>query len=236
MEPFDYSKVIDELDRDFGDLSKPENRGRVAQRIAKLELELHQMKGFQSTLIAALRARDVVAREGPGQTLAPPPRLIQLTARDALRAEGGLHPVEWDGQIAYRWTGPGEETVLRVWLDRTIPVVFEAVIYSYGDQRNRNALELRIDGSAIAFREAGEKLLQSEAFPVVAGSLYTEVAVRTPWMSVEEAPERQEIARGRRARAAGGAKRSAQAGSGPRPAPAGARGFAFTHFRFLSPA
>lgn len=223
MDIVDVSKRIEQWQRDLGALSGPEDIGRVARRLADLELRVEQAAQMQLTLLAALRARDVVAREGAGRTLAPPARLVEISARDGLSAEGGLYPLRWDGTIAYRWTGPGESTVFRVWLDRSEPVVFEITLHDYGDPRNEGALELRVDGAPIALQTAAEKLLRSDPFPVVAGSLLTEIAVRTPFMSEMEAPK---SARARSGRARGHPRSAALAN---------ARGFAFNYLRFMSP-
>jgi hypothetical protein len=229
MTYFNRTKVIEDLERDLGDLSQPDNRRRVAEWIADLQLEQLRVKGLQATLLAALRARDVVAREGAGRTLAPPARLIELRARDAITVEGGVYPIAWDGAIAYRWTGPGAESVLRVWLDRSVPVVFEIALHSFGDPRNEDALELRVDGAPVALQAAGDKLLRSDGFPIVEGSLFTEIAIRTPWMSTEptQATSKRSRARQTGKRGQADVERKTQSNAGD-------RGFAFTHLRFFS--
>lgn len=221
MDDFDYSKLLDELEADLNDLTDVAARKRLALRVAKLELELRQLKAFQDTMLSALLARDVVAREGVGRTLAPPARLIELTPRDAINVEGGLYPTEWDGGVCFRWTGPGQETVLRAWLDRSAPIVFELALHSYGDERNEGALELRVDGAPVPLQEAGEKLLRSDPLPTLHGSLFTEFAIRTPWMTEALAPV---IAKKSRRHSAAAAEAQS----------AGARGFAFTHLRFIA--
>jgi hypothetical protein len=231
-----YSEIRDQIGRELGDLTAPAAREAVIEHLTELTFELSRIKEQQRTLLAALRARDILLRDHEETGTAGPAGPIELDPRDALDTADGLYDIEWDNEIAYRWTGPGHDTLFRVWLDRALPVVCEIALLSYGDGRNRSAVGLTVDGVPVAIEEAGDKLLRSASFPVVGGSLYSEIGIHVPWLTGAAALEDGAAEgrpgggrRGRRPRAARGAAADGAADGR-------VRGIAFTRMRFLAPA
>jgi hypothetical protein len=226
-----YSDIRDEISRELGDITAPDAREAVIEHLTRLTFELGRVKQQQSLLRSALRARDILLRERSEPGSVEPAALIELDPRDALDPVDGLYDIEWDKEVAYRWTGPGHDTLIGLWLDRAIPIICEIELFSYGDVRNRGAIALTVDGVPVRTTEAGEKLLRSDPFPVVGGSCYSEVGIHVPRLTggpalAEAAPAgRRPDGRRRRVHADG----TGDVGGDQR-----VRGIAFTHMRFLS--
>lgn len=224
-----YSEIRDQIDQDLADLTSPDARKYLIEHLAELRFELNHLKEYQRTLLAALRARDIVLREHHPGAVPMPAATLDLDLRDVLDTTDGFYDLEWREAVAFRWTGPDHDTVIRAWLDRSIPMLFEVELVSYGDERNQGAVALSVDGAPVAIREIGDKQLRSDPLPVVDGSLFTEVAIHVPWLTgpagYDAAPARQPGSRrGRRSRAP-------RAGNGDERI----RGIAVSRMRFLSP-
>jgi hypothetical protein len=183
-----YSDIRDQIERELADLTAKAGREAVIEHLSVLTFELNRIKRQQRTLLAALRARDVLVRNREQTEIGAAAGSIDLDARDALDVADGLYDIEWDKEVAYRWTGPGRDTLIRVWLDRAMPISCEIGVLSYGDERNRGAIHLTVDGVPVATAERGDKLLRSEPFPVVNGSLYSEVGIHVPWLTGAVSP------------------------------------------------
>jgi hypothetical protein len=166
--------------RELEDLSPAAARDALVTRLATLTGDVSRLSIMQDTLLAALRARDVMAQRGAALAGG---RFIELGARDFLGGDNGFHDAMWDQDIAYRWTGPEHSVSLRVWLDRTVPLVLEIALFDWGNARNRGALTLTVDGTPVGLAEAGEKLLRSAPFPQLAASLYSDVVLHVPYLS-----------------------------------------------------
>ena len=102
--------------------------------------------------------------------------------------------------------------------------------------RGAIALTVAVDGVPVAIAECGDKLLRSDPFPVVSGSLYSEVGIHVPWLTGAVSPgdgageSRPDGRRSRRLRAnRSGAPDADGAGD------ARSRGIAISRIRFLSP-
>jgi hypothetical protein len=178
-----YSDIRDQIGRECTDLTTVAARECVIEHLSLLTFELDRIKEQQRTLLAALRARDILVRDREQTEIVAPAGSIDLDPRDALDAADGLYDIEWDNEVAYRWTGPGRDTLVRVWLDRAMPILCEIAVLSYGDERNRGAIGLTVDGVPVGIAESGDKLLHSDPFPVLAGSLYSEVGIHVRWLT-----------------------------------------------------
>jgi hypothetical protein len=178
-----YSEIRDQISRELTDLSTPAAREAVVEHLTELTFELGRIREQQRTVLAALRARDVLLRDRDGTTTVASAGPVELDARDALDGADGLHDIEWDEQNAYRWTGPGRDILFRVWLDRALPIVCEIGVLNYGDERNRRAISLTVDGFPVAIAEAGGDLLRSAAFPTADRSLFSEIGIHVPFLS-----------------------------------------------------
>jgi hypothetical protein len=228
-----YTEIRDDISRELADLSATAAREAVIEHLTRLTFELNRVKQQQSVLLTALRARDVLLRDPRGNL--EPAAPVDLDPRDALDPADGLNDIEWDNDVAYRWTGPGHDTLFRVWLDRAIPIICEITLRSFGDERNRGAIALTVDGVPVGMTEIDGQLLRSDPFPVVGGSRYSEIGVHVPWLTgapaaTESAAEgRQPTGRRRRTRAAAVDGAADRGGNQP------ARGIAFTRIRFLPP-
>lgn len=227
-----YSAIRDDIGRELGDLTVAAAREAVIEHLTRLTFELSRLKEQQTLLLGALRARDILLRDPAVAASLEPAAPIDLDPREALDEADGLHDIEWDKDVAYRWTGPDHDTLFRVWLDRAIPIICEIALLSYGDERNRGAIALTVDGVPVGMTEVAEQMLRSGPFPIVGGARYSEIGVHVPWLTgpplrAEGAEGRQPQSRRRRPRAAdaGGA---ADAGDDRR-----FRGIAFTRIRFL---
>jgi len=200
-----YTDIRDQIGKDLADLASADAQARLIDQLAELRFEIDRVKAQQRMLLTALRARDIIVREqsiGGG-----PPRVIALDPRDNLDMTEGFHKLDWDADIAVRWTGPGHDTLIRIWLDRTIPVIFELGLLSYGDARNRGAVTLTVDGLPVSFEQVDETLLRSAPLPLLDQSLYTEILVHVPFLT-------------------GGAENAAETGE--------VRGICVSHIRFFS--
>ena len=200
----------------------------MVEHLVDLTFEVDRLKQYQKTLLAALRARDIVVHEGAGNGVVAPAAAIDLDPRDALDTADGLFDIEWQKEVAFRWTGPGRDSLIRVWLDRTIPVVFEITLFSYGDARNRGAVALTVDGTPVALRETGDLLLRSDPFPCLAGSLLTEVGIHVPWLTGGGQAAAPEALRGK-----GRAGRGRSSPARSQPEDQRVRGVAISRLRFL---
>jgi hypothetical protein len=231
-----YGEIREQIRHELGDLAPAEARECLVERLTELRFELNRLKEDQRTLLVALRARDIVMREQWPPNVVPVGS-IDLDPRDALDAADGFHDMEWDQEVAFRWTGPSHDTLVRVWLDRAIPILLEIALLSYGDERNRGAVTLTVDGVPLPIREINNTLLRSDPFPVAAASLYTEVGIHVPWLTGGKstildghaAEGRSSAARSRRSRAT---RTGSNAVSGDQRI----CGIAITRMRFLSPA
>jgi hypothetical protein len=177
-----YSEIRDQIGRELADLSTPSAREAVVEHLTGLTFELARIHEQQRTLLAALRARDILLRDRNGAASVASTGPVELDPRDALDASDGLHDIEWDEETAYRWTGPGRDTLFRVWLDRALPIVCEIGVLNYGDDRNRRAISLTVDGRPVAIAEAGGNLLRSAPFPLADGSLLSEIGIHVPFL------------------------------------------------------
>jgi hypothetical protein len=228
-----YSDIRDQIGRELADLIEPAAKKAVIEHLSLLTFELDRVKEQQRVLLAALRARDILVRARDQGEIVVPAGPIELDPRDALDAADGLYDIEWDKEVAYRWTGPGRDTLIRVWLDRAMPISCEIGVLSYGDERNRGAIALTVDGVPVAITEHSDTLLRSDPFPVLSRSLYSEVGVHVPWLTGAVAPgdgAGKSPKRGRRSRASRGGVPDADGGGDAR-----VRGIAITRMRFLSP-
>jgi len=226
-----YSDIRDRIGRQLDDLTSVDARAALIEHLVELTFEVDRLKQYQRTLLAALRARDIVVHGEDRAGLVAPAGLIDLDPRDALDTADGFYDGEWEKEVAFRWTGPGRDSLVRVWLDRTIPMLLELTLISYGDTRNRGAIGLTVDGTPIALREAGDLLLRSDPFPCIAGSLLTEVGIHVPWLSDgsgESAAAEPPRGKGRPARSRPGRARAATQDLR-------VRGIAISHMRFGSP-
>jgi hypothetical protein len=231
-----YSDIRYQIARELDDLTAPAAREAVIEHLTELTFELSRIKEQQRTLLAALRARDILLRENSQTGAIASAGPIELDPRDALDAADGLYNIEWDSEIAYRWTGPGRDTLIRVWLDRAIPIVCEIALRCYGDARNKGAIALTVDGAPVAIEEVGDNLLRSDSFPIAGGSLYSAIRIHVPWLTGAAAPE--DDAAG--ARSSGGRRnrrpRAPRNGTADGVGNERVRGIAVTRIRFLSPA
>jgi hypothetical protein len=232
-----YSDIRDRIGREFADLTEAAAREAVIEHLSLLTFELNRIKEHQRALLAAVRARDILVRDRNQTEIIAPAGSIDLDPRDALDAAAGLYDIEWDNEVAYRWTGPSHDTLIRVWLDRALPVVCEIAVRSYGDERNRGAIALTVDGVPVAIAERGDKLLRSDPFALLSGSLYTELGIHVPWLTGavttgNGAGESRTGGgrRGRRSRTDRSGASSADDGGDAR-----VRGIAISHLQFLSP-
>jgi hypothetical protein len=227
-----YSEIRDQIDRDLADLTLPDARKYLIEQLAELRFEVNRVKEYQRTLLAALRARDILVREHPHTEQPRPAVSIDLDLRDVVDAADGFHDVEWDEDVALRWTGPGHDTVIRAWLDRSIPTLFEIELVSYGDKRNRGTVALSVDGAPVAIKEIRDKRLRSDQLPVIGASLYTEIGIHVPWLTGPAASAEHDA---RANRQPGGGRhgrrsRTSRAGDGDERI----RGIAVSRMRFLS--
>jgi hypothetical protein len=229
-----YSEIRDQINRELVDLTLPDARKYLIEHLAELKFELNRLKEHQRILLAALRARDILVREVHHSQLLMPADSIELDLRDVLDTADGFYDVEWDDDVAFRWTGPGRDTVIRAWLDRSLPMLFEIGLVSYGDQRNRGAVALSVDGVPVAIKESGDKLLRSDPLPVVRGSLFTEVGIHVPWLTGPAAAV--EHGTGADERPAGGRRGSRSRAPRAASRDERIRGIAISRMRFLPPA
>jgi hypothetical protein len=228
-----YSDIRDQIVREFADLTEADATKAVIEHLSALTFEVNRVKEQQRVLLSALRARDILVRVRDQGEIVAPAGPLELDPRDALDAADGLYDIEWDKEVAYRWTGPGHDTLIRVWLDRAMPISCEIGVRSYGDERNRGAVALTVDGVPVAIAERGDALLRSDPIPVLSGSLYSEFGIHVPWLTggvasgngAGESPKR-----GRRSRSRRGGAADADGGGDAR-----VRGIAITRMRFLSP-
>ena len=227
-----YSDIQEKIERDLGDLNAPETRQSLVAHLTELTFEMNRLREQQRTLLAAVRARDILIREHGHTGAIAPASAIELNPRDALDTSDGLHDIEWDKDVAFRWTGPGRDTMIRVWLDRAFPITFELALHSYGDKRNRGAIGLTVDGAPIAFKEVSDRLLRSEPFPVIGGSLSTEVGLHVPWLSGKAGTP----TRGTAAKSSNGAKRGPASSAKTRKDDDSLHGVAIARMRFVVPA
>ena len=221
-----YSDLQARIDQEMADVASPEGRLSLIRHLTQLTFEVERLKQQQKTLLVAVRARDILVRGGGKIEFAVPSSTIELDPRDALDASENLHDIEWDHSIAFRWTGPGRTTLVRIWLDRSVPIVFETKLHNYGDQKNRGSLVLTVDGVPVALREADDMVLRSGPFPILEESLLTEVGIHVPWLTGMGPTDGR--ADGRKPR--GVSRKAEPAGGDER-----IRGIAITHMRF-SPA
>lgn len=227
-----YSDIRDRIARQLDDLTSADAKAALIERLVELTFEMERLKQYQKTLLAALRARDIVVHDGQGAGAVTRAGLIDLDARDALDAADGFHDIEWQKQTAFRWTGPGRDSLIRVWMDRTVPTCLEMTLISYGDERNRGALGLTVDGVPVGLKEGGDLALRSEPFPCIPGSLVTEIGIHVPWLSGEG------VAEGHSGAPPRGKARAGRARSSLARAPAQdrrIRGIAITGMRFFPP-
>jgi hypothetical protein len=226
-----YDELLARFQGILNDPGSAEGRKSLAEQLAELKFEVQLIKNFQQTLMAALRARDIVAQDRYDRAFVRPARLIELDPRDSFEASEGLLSYGWDGDVPYRWTGPGQDTILRVWLDRSIPVVTEVAVHTYGDPRNRGAVKLFADGALLEVTEVEEKLLRSEPFPVIDEVLYTEIRIHVPWLTGQKpSSDRVQLKRsGRRA------LKNIVGDIANELDDIGPRGISFTRLRFLAP-
>jgi hypothetical protein len=226
-----YSDIRDQIASKFAGSTEAAANKVVIEQLSALSFELNRVKEQQRVLLAALRARDILVRtRDQGEIVAPAGPLV-LDARDALDAADGFYAFEWDKEVAYRWTGPGPDTLIRIWLDRTMPISCEIDVWSYGDKRNREAVALTVDGVPVAIAERGDALLRSDPFPVHSGSLYSEVGIHVPWLTAAIAPGTGAGESPKRARRS----RSRRGGVADADGDGRERGIAITRLCFLSP-
>jgi len=214
-----HSQIEDRIRQGLAGVDPEAAREFLIRQLASLTTDLSQLRATQQSLLAAVRTRDVMAATVPPALAAMTSELIELTPRDSLNPANGVHALEWDRDIAFRWTGPGHELRVQAWLDRRLPVVFELALLSYGDPRNEGALALSVDGVPLPLASAGDKLLRSAPLPLLGGSAFTEVVVRVPYLTSETV-----VAKPSRRKA-------------PQPAKADdprVRGIAFTRLRFTA--
>ena len=202
--------------------------------LAEMKFELERLRENHKILRIALQSRDVVLRERDPESILPMAQAIEFGARESLDTIHGLHGIEWTGDVAYRWTGPESDLIIRAWVERTMPIVFELCLISYGDERNRGALILTVDGKPVDFAESEEHLLRSAPFPMAASGLFSEIVLHVPFMTgaqttLAPTPEPQGRGRGRHRR------RSPETSPPPDgiPEDARTRGIAFSHMRLL---
>ncbi|MTK63772.1 MAG: hypothetical protein F8N15_04430 [Methanobacterium sp.] len=223
-----YTEIRERLGLDLPDIARPEIQSTLLAHLAEMTFEIQRLKQRQYALLAALRAKDVVLRNTDTDS-GRAARLIEIDARNAFDAANCLHGIEWEGDLSFRWTGPAHDFPIRIWLDRTIPIVFEFAVLSYGDPRNKGALTLSVDGISVKFDEVDDRLLRSAPFVTLDQPQITEVVVHVPWLldgTQNGRPAPPGEGRGRRGRKA------------PVPPPEEGdlrvRGIAFTHLRFMS--
>jgi hypothetical protein len=220
-----YSEIEEQIAQHILDVDSPEARAALVRHLTQLTFELDRLKQTQKTILAAIRARDILVHEDGRTEIVVPAGTIDLDPRDALDASENLHDIEWAGTVAFRWTGPGHTTVVRAWVDRTLPIVFELKLHDHGDDRNRGQVGLTVDGFPVAFRDAGEGTLRSDPFPLVAASLLTEVGIHVPWLLNGDAAD-----------AVPSGKSRTRRGKGASPAAdTRVRGIAIARMRFCAP-
>jgi hypothetical protein len=224
-----YSEIRERLDRELAALSPDDARRHLVEHLTELTFEIDRIKQSHRVLLAALRARDSLVREQQHLPLPAVSRTIELDARNAFDVVDGLQDIQWDQTAAFRWSGPGHDVVTQIWLDRSVPIVFEVDVQSYGDQRNRNAVALTVDGVAVGIKDVGDNRLRSEPLPIAAGSLYTELVLHVPFLSREVGSQAvaQPRGNGRRSRQSQTAEQP-DAGAEPR------SGIAVRAMRFLT--
>lgn len=227
-----YSDIRDRIGRQLDDLTSADAKAALIEHLVELTFEVDRLKQYQNTLLAALRARDIIVHDGERTGVVTPAGLIDLDPRDALDAADGFHDIEWQKEVAFRWTGPGRDSLARIWIDRTLSVVLEITLLSYGDARNRGALVLTVDGVPVGLREVGDLVLRSDPFPCIAGSLVTEVGIHVPWLTGAGVTDgaAAEPPRGRPHASRGRSSPSRVSARDQR-----SRGIAIAHMRFLAP-
>lgn len=126
--------------------------GDLGARMARLEAEVARLTQQMALLDATLRLRDpMLLRHG-----ASDPALLadhaRVEAQDHLDPDSGFHPLEYalDG-AAIRWTGPGRESRLTLFVSRARPMEIMLGVHDFGGLEP-DSLRLRVDGEFVPIR------------------------------------------------------------------------------------
>ncbi|MDJ0390421.1 hypothetical protein QMO56_20100 [Roseomonas sp. E05] len=174
-----YSDILKGVQEELAHKPEEEARGKLCEQIAMLNFELAKLKQKQKVYAAALRRQGSVTRGGASPAASDLPQFAEVDMRDALDALDGFYALEYGNDGPYRWTGPGSTVRFRVWVDRSVPMQLDAVMYSFGDERNRSDITLKVDGVEVPVR-FGDKVIRSEAFPVNDETGATEIMFNIP--------------------------------------------------------
>jgi hypothetical protein len=109
------------------------------------------------------------------------PRRCEVDAAQALPVEDGFHGLEWGPRGAYRWTGPGQETRFRLWIDRAAPLRLLLDLFHQGEPGNRHRLSVVVEGTRYPLLEMpGEGRLATWGIPPRAGAGPTDILLHVP--------------------------------------------------------
>ncbi|HWL83077.1 MAG TPA: hypothetical protein VNR89_19170 [Roseomonas sp.] len=174
-----YSDILKGIQEELARGSDEEARGKICEQIAMLSFEMAKLKQKQKVYAAALRRQGSGTPGGASHAASDLPQFAQIDMRDALDALDGFYALEYGNEGPYRWTGPGSTVRFRVWVDRSVPMQLDATMYSFGDERNRSEITLKVNGVEVPVR-CGDKVIRSEAFPVSDETGATEIMFNIP--------------------------------------------------------
>lgn len=150
-----------------------------AERLARLESELAALTRKVAVLDATLRLRDpILLRHG-----ATDPGLLatqaRIEAQDHLDPDSGFHPLEYalDG-TAIRWTGPGRESRLMVFVHRGMPILLRLGVHDFAGI-DPATLVLSVDGDRLPLRPV-EGGWVAGPWASLAGVAPTDIAILVP--------------------------------------------------------
>ncbi|WP_141563254.1 hypothetical protein [Teichococcus rhizosphaerae] len=163
----------------MSDKSGEELKAGVCEQLAILSFEIARLKQKQKAYAAALRNPEAPASPGPSEAIMQLPSLAEIDMREALDALDGFYPLEYAEDGPYRWTGPNATARFQVWIDRSVPVQLDALMFSFGDERNRAEITLLVDGVTVPVH-CGDKMIRSDPFPVTPDVAASEIIFHIP--------------------------------------------------------
>lgn len=174
-----YSEILKEIEAEIKNTPEDEAKVKFCEQLAMLRFEISNIKQKQKVGAVALRHQGGTARPGVSDALQQMPPFAEVDMRDALDALDGFYALEYNSEGPYRWTGPGATVKFRVWVDRSVPVQMDAMLLSFGDERNRGEITLRVDGIEIGLH-CGDRVIRSDAFPTTTAVGMTEIIFNIP--------------------------------------------------------
>jgi hypothetical protein len=175
-----FSDIFASFQRDLVDFTSETGRQRLIECLALLSYEIQKINTRQRVYAAALRAQGVSLPPSLSNLIDHMPRQAVIDARDSLDAIDGFYPLEYGADAAYRWTGPGREVSFRAWVDRSGPTILEVALYSFGDPRNHDSIQLRVDGEPVRVI-SGEKVIRSDPIHIRSTNGPTEIRLDIPF-------------------------------------------------------